>query len=128
MFFTCHRDTRVPNMAKPITILMAVAALTLLVAAAVHASVFGPIDPFEGAAPPEAILGVVLAAAAITALYSPSSRTFALGATVLALVGTLYGLTVTVPRGAPGDIAYHVTLLALLAVTAVLLVRPRPHA
>ena len=41
---------------------------------------------------------------------------------------TLYGLTVTVPRGVPGDVAYHVSLLALLAVTAALLVRPHPHA
>ena len=70
----------------------------------------------------------MLAAAAIAAFYSPGSRPFALGATLLALVGTLYGLTVTVPRGDPGDIAYHVGLLALLAVTTARLVRPRRDA
>src|SRR5438067_7887592 len=115
-------------MARPIASLMFIGSLTLLVAAAVHAGLVGAIDPFAGAALPEAILGIVLAAAAITAFYSPSARPFALGATLLALVGTLYGLTVTVPRGAPGDIAYHVGLLALLAATSVLLVRSRPHA
>ena len=75
--------------------LMFVAALTLLAASAVHASLLGPIDPFPGAAPPEALLG------------------------------TVYGLTVTVPRGGPGDVAYHVSLLAGLIVAAGLLIRQR---
>ena len=115
-------------MARPVAVLMFIGALTLLIAAAVHAGLLGPIDPFAGAALPEALLGTVLAAAAIVAYYRPSSRPFALGATLLALVGTLYGLTVTMPRGEPGDIGYHLSLLALLVVTTALLVRSRARA
>src|SRR5438132_10119783 len=66
-FFTSHRDAHA-LMARSVAVLMFIGALTLLIAAAVHGGLFGAIDPFAGAALPEAILGVVLAAAAITAL------------------------------------------------------------
>ena len=106
--------------------LMFVAALTLLAASAVHAGLLGPIDPFPGAAPPEALLAVVLAIAAVAASLSwARAWAFALAATLLALLGTVYGLTVTVPRGEPGDIVYHVSLLAGLIVAAGLLIRRR---
>ena len=109
--------------------LMLLAALTLLPASAVHADLLGPIDQFPGAAVPEAVLGAVLGAAALGALASPSaSWPFALGATLLALLGTLYGLSVTVPRGEAGDIAYHVGLLLALLVTLGMLVGQRRRA
>jgi hypothetical protein len=102
--------------------LMFVGALTLLAASAAHAGLLGPIDPFPGAAPPEALLGLVLAIAAVAAFLSWA---FAVVATLLALLGTVYGLTVTVPRGEPGDVVYHVSLLAGLIVAAGLLIRQR---
>ena len=104
---------------------MLAAAATLLGASAVHGSLVGPIDPFPGAAIPEAVIGVVLGAAAFAGLaLGRSVWPYALGATLFAIAGTLYGLTVTVPRGDPGDIAYHLALLATLAVTiGLLLVR-----
>jgi len=106
--------------------LMFVAALTLLAASAVHASLLGPIDPFPGAAPPEALLGIVLGTAAVAAFLSwARAWAFAVAATLLALLGTVYGLAVTVPRGEPGDIVYHVSLLAGLIVAAGLLIRRR---
>lgn len=106
--------------------LMFVAALTLLAASAVHASLLGAIDPFPGAAPPEALLGLVLAIAAVAAFLSwARGWVFAVVATLLALVATVYGLTVTVPRGEPGDVVYHVSLLAGLIVAAGLLIRQR---
>ena len=105
--------------------LMFVAA-SLLAASAVHASLLGPIDPFPGAAPPEALLGIVLATAAVAAFLSwARAWAFAVAATLLALLGTVYGLAVTVPRGEPGDIVYHVSLLAGLVVAAGLLIRRR---
>ena len=106
--------------------LMFVAALTLLAASAVHASLLGPIDPFPGAAPPEAFLGFVLAIAAIAAFLSwTRAWAFAVIATLLALLGTVYGLTVTVPRGELGDVVYHVSLLAGLILATGLLIRQR---
>ncbi|TMB96252.1 MAG: hypothetical protein E6J38_04160 [Chloroflexi bacterium] len=54
--------------------LMSVAALTLLAASAVHANLLGPIDPFPGAAPPEAVLGIVLAITAVAAFLSWGAR------------------------------------------------------
>jgi hypothetical protein len=47
---------------------------------------------------------------------------------LLALLGTLYGLSVTVPRGEAGDIAYHVGLLLALLVTLGMLVGQRRRA
>ncbi len=102
------------------------AALTLLAASAVHASMLGPIDPFPGAAPPEALFGLVLAIAAVAASLSwTRAWAFAVVATLLALLGTVYGLTVTVPRGELGDVVYHVSLLAGLILATGLLIRQR---
>ena len=50
---------------------------------------------------------------------------FAVAATLLALFGTIYGLTLTIPRGESGDVVYHVSLLAGLIVAAGLLIRQR---
>jgi hypothetical protein len=108
--------------------LLGVAALTLAVASLLHFGVAIPLgattitDPFAGAAIPEAVLSVVVAAGAVTLLARlPLSRWLAPAATLLALAGTLYGLTVTVRRGEPGDIAYHLALLTLLVASGVLL-------
>ena len=113
-------------MITSIRILMVLAAFTLFTASAVHAGLLGAIDPFEGAALPEAIIGVVLLAGALGAfLRWPRSWPFAFGATLFAIVGTLVGLNFTLPRGSPGDIAYHLSLLGSLLVVTALLVRWR---
>ena len=105
---------------------MAVAALTLLAASAVHAGLVGPIDPFPGAAAPEAVIAAVLGIAVVVSLVSRSGgRGTAIGAVVFAVLGTAYGLTITVPRGEVGDIAYHLALLAPLLLTTVILIRGR---
>ena len=111
-----------------IRILMALAGLTLLAASAVHSGLLGAVDPFSAAAAPEAILGAVLLAGALGALlWWPRSWPFALGATLFAAAGTLVGLRFTLPRGEPGDIAYHLGLLGTLLALIVLFVRSRPR-
>jgi hypothetical protein len=116
-------------MTTPTRGLMLVAALTLFVASAIHAGVLGALDPFEAAALPEAIIGVVLLAGALSALlWWPSSWPFAFGATLFAVLGTLVGMRFTLPRGDAGDIGYHVSLLVMLLVLSVLLVRQRQRA
>lgn len=116
--------------------LLCVAAATLGVASLLHFGVAIPLgattisDPFAGAAIPEAVLAVVVAAGAVAALTRvAAARWLAPAATLVALAGTLYGLTVTLRRGEPGDIAYHLALLTTLVVSAVLLLgalRGRP--
>jgi hypothetical protein len=107
-----------------IRILTVFAALTLFIASALHSGLLGAVDPFEAAALPEAIIAAVLAAAALGLFLSwPRSWPLALGATLFAMLGTVVGLRFTLPRGAPGDIAYHGSLLATLFVLTVLLVR-----
>src|SRR5436309_12600451 len=109
-----------------IPILMLLAALTLLIASAIHARLLGTLDPFEGAALPEAIIGAVVLAGAVATLWSwPGSWSLAFGATLFAIVGTLVGLRFTVPRGSTGDVVYHVSLLGTLLVISGLLVRWR---
>jgi len=46
---------------------------------------------------------------------------FGLPATLFALAGTLYGLTVTLRRAQAGDIAYHLGLLTMQVASAILL-------
>jgi hypothetical protein len=113
------------------------AALTLGFASLLHFGVAIPVgattisDPFAGAAIPEAVLAVVVAAGAMTLLAGlPVARWLTPATTLLALAGTLYGLTVTLARGEPGDVVYHLALLTILVVSALLLLldalrRPR---
>lgn len=109
--------------------LMVLGALTLFLASAVHSGLLGALDPFEAAALPEAIIGVVLLAGALGVhFWWPSSWAFAFGATLFAVLGTLVGLRFTLPRAESGDIGYHLTLLGALLVLTVLLVRQRQHA
>jgi hypothetical protein len=116
-------------MITPTRGLMLLAALTLFVASAIHAGLLGAIDPFEAAAVPEAIIGLILLAGALgAAFWWPNSWPFAFGATLFAILGTLVGLRFTLPRGEAGDIGYHASLLAMLLVLSVLLLRQRHRA
>lgn len=72
----------------------------------------------------EAIIGVVLLAAAIVIFRTPNTaRPFAIGATVFSLIGFGVGITITISGGDAFDIAYHSTVLPFLIATLVLLVR-----
>jgi hypothetical protein len=116
----------------PIGLLMSAAAVTLAVASLLHFGVsvsLGPAtvsDPFKGAAIPEAVIAAVVAVGAVTVLTRRVAASWvALGTTLFGLLGTAYGLTVTVPRGDLGDIVYHLSLLTLLVATLGLLLVSR---
>lgn len=107
------------------TVLMAFAAVTFALASTIHfgVPVAGIADPFPGAAVPEAIIAAVVAAgAACAALRLGPAWWVALGTTAVAILGTAFGLSITVRGGAAGDIAYHVGILAVLLAVAALLV------
>lgn len=115
---------------KSTTALMAFAAVTLAVVSPLHltGAVGGGSKTLNpGAAGlAEAVIGVVLAAAAIAAWRAPEqARPLALGAVSFAIIGFLYGLSVTTRSGEPFDIAYHSAMLPVLIGTLVLLLRPR---
>src|SRR4051812_28570304 len=102
-----------------------------VVASLVHFGVaiaLGPItldDPFPGAAIPEAIIALVLGMGAVTVIARRPARWWvALATTLFALLVTIFGLTVTVGSSRTGDIAYHVTILVVLAVIVGLLLLP----
>lgn len=116
-------------------VLAALTASAFAAASVVHTGVAVPLgvvtvrDPFPGAVVPEAVIAVVVAVGAGTILArSRASRGIALAACAFAVLGTCYGLAVTVPAGRAGDIAYHVGILALLllVVGTLLLRRRRP--
>lgn len=116
---------------KIIGVMLSMAAVTLGLASYLHRD--GDIrlgftvirgESFLGASIPEAVIAAVLAAAAAVVLIAPHrARRVALGATAFAILGTAFGMTVTIPRGRAADIVYHSALLAWLLVTGALLLR-----
>ncbi|HLG71636.1 MAG TPA: hypothetical protein VK009_14540 [Chloroflexota bacterium] len=115
---------------KDVVGLMALAAVTLFVASAIHLNLTPISDPFGGAAVPEAVLGAALAigGAAGTTGWS-GSRRLATTTTLITMAGDLYGLSTSARSPHAGDIVYHVALLLLLGVIAGLLLwRPRRRA
>jgi hypothetical protein len=72
----------------------------------------------------EAVIGVVLLAGAVIVLLRPErARTAATAATVFAIAGFVLGLTLTISGGDAVDIAYHSTVLPILAGILVLIRR-----
>jgi hypothetical protein len=116
--------------AKTCAGLLGAAGLTLVLASILHSGVAVPLgattfrDPFTGAAIPEAVLGVLclLGAAAVLARWAPAYWLASVAAG-LSILGTAYGLRVTVGGNRTGDIAYHLCLLALLLAAGLLLLR-----
>jgi hypothetical protein len=108
-------------------VLMLASALTFGVASYLHldgrimlgfTTVTG--EDFTGAAVPEAVIGGLLAVgAAFVLARRAAARGVALGTTVFAIAGTVYGMTIilrgTVSR--PADVVYHSAILAVLLVT-----------
>lgn len=115
-------------MARTIGVLMIVATASFALASIIHFGVSIPLgvttvhDPFAGAKVPEAIIAAVLAAGTVLFLTrAPAARPVALITTAFAFVGTVLGLHFTLGSGRTGDIAYHLTVLTLLAVILILL-------
>jgi hypothetical protein len=111
--------------------LLAVTAVSFAMASLIHAGTEIPLgvttvgDPFPGAVIPEAVIALVVAAGAVAVFTRrPAARRAAVMATLFALLGTAYGLAVTLGSARTGDIAYHVGILAVLVVTLVLLLMP----
>jgi hypothetical protein len=102
---------------------MVVAAVSLLVAAALHAGLIIP-GPFDSAAPYETGVAVILLVGlGITFIGGTAARWGALAALVLALGGASIGLFLALRGLAPNtvpDIVYHVALVAALLVGIVL--------
>jgi len=105
--------------------LMLAEAVTFAIASILH---FGVAESFIDAAIPEAIIAVVLGAAAIAVMRrGAGSWGLALAATLFALAGVIIGLSVIIggPVSRPIDLAYHATILVALVGTVVLLLRSR---
>jgi hypothetical protein len=112
-------------------VLMALAAATFAVVSIVHFGVDIPIgvttisDSFPGAAPPEAVIAAVVAIGATAVLTRRTkSRGIALGTTSFALLGTVFGLSITLTSTRTGDVAYHLGILTTLLVILGLLLLP----
>jgi len=120
---TSSPDTR-PGRALPV--LLGVGAVGFAAASAIHFGLpLGPrTDAFPGARIPEAILAVLLGAAAIYVVArGPAARRLALAAVLISLLGVGFGLTVTIPAALWGDIVYHLVAAVVLIVTAVVAIR-----
>jgi peptidoglycan/LPS O-acetylase OafA/YrhL len=101
--------------------LMSLEAATLAIASAVHLS---GVSRNDDAGVAEALICVALLGGAWALLRSPRrGRAVALVATGFAILGFVVGLTSTVRNGAPGDLAYHATMLPVLIATLLALSR-----
>jgi hypothetical protein len=132
---TANRPIRVnywrrqPPMAAGVLMVLAAAAFAIV--SIVHFGLDIPVgfitvsDSFPGAAPPEAVIAAVVAIGATAVLTRRTkSRGIALATTSFALLGTVYGLNITLNSTRPGDVAYHFGILATLLVVLALLLVP----
>ena len=112
-------------------VLMALAAAAFAMVSIVHFGADIPVgfttisDSFSGAAPPEAVIAAVVAIGATAVLTRRTkSRRIALGTTSFAILGTVYGLSITLNSTRTGDVAYHLGILATLLIILGLLLVP----
>jgi hypothetical protein len=127
-----ERPQASPRRRRRIAAVMGLEAASLLVASLLHLTGFahGHARPFTatGAGIAEAVIGIVVACGAILLLRPGArGRGTALAVTAFAIIGVLYGLSITTQGGDLPDIAYHATLLPLLIVTFALLLRTGEH-
>lgn len=120
--------TRTANRQRRIAVAMGLEAAALAVMALLHlaGSLGGSLSSFSApdAGLAEAVICIVLAYGANGLIKGkPRARAVAIAATVFAIAGFVVGLGETVRGGQPLDIAYHVTMLPLLALTLRALVR-----
>jgi hypothetical protein len=114
--------TRTANRQRRIAVAMGLEAATLAVMAVVHlaGSLGGSLSSFSApdAGIAEAVICLVLAYGATGLMKAgPRARAAAIAALVFAIAGFVVGLGETVTGGQPLDIAYHVTMLPVLALT-----------
>ncbi|HEX4212294.1 MAG TPA: hypothetical protein VIA06_03070 [Candidatus Dormibacteraeota bacterium] len=123
-------NSRTGALRGSIAALMAIAAVTLALASTIHFGVrlgAGQLaihDPFPGAAIPEAVIAFVVACGALAVIGRRAAWPVALGTTLFAVAGVLFGLSITLGSARTGDVAYHVSVLVVLVVTLCLLVTP----
>lgn len=120
--------TRTVNRQRRIAFAMGLEAATLAAMALLHiaGSLGGSLSSFSApdAGIAEAVICIVLAYGATGLMKGrPRARAVAIAATVFAIAGFVVGLAETVRGGQALDIAYHVTMLPLLALTLRGLVR-----
>jgi hypothetical protein len=124
--FVADRGTNEANAVRRVAVLMAFEAITLGVASGLHLTghVHGRSAPFAGIA--EAIIGVLLAAGAISMVRAPAkARAIGLILNGVAIAGFLNGLSMTARGGDAPDIAYHLIFLPLLTASFVVLLRAK---
>lgn len=138
---TPRRPVRQRRPARPrprFAVALALESATLAVFATLHLSGALRIDsgsgPSYGAGFAEALICVALAfgAWALTRFGPARARRAALSALGFAIFGFLVGLSFTLDSGDTIDLAYHLAMLPVLVVTAVLVARwrgthPHPH-
>ena len=110
---------------------MALAAAAFAIVSVIHFGVDIPVgfttisDSFPGAAPPEAVIAAVLSIGATSVLTQRTkSRGTGLATTSFALLGTGYGLTITLNSTRSADVTYHLSILATLLLILGLLLLP----
>jgi hypothetical protein len=115
---------------RGIAALMTFEATTLIVASVLHLSgaVDGEEPPFDPsrAGIAETLIAVVLIVGALA--LNCRRKTLAVGTVAFAIAGFGVGLSMTALGGASGDIAYHATMLPILAITLIQLARLNPTA
>jgi hypothetical protein len=116
------------KLTRNVAALMVFEAATLAVASGLHlaGTVQGRSLPFnpDGAGIAEAVIGIVLAAAAVVMFRSPArARPVGLAATGFAIVGFLVGLNFTARGGHLPDVTYHLVMLPILVGGLIALLR-----
>jgi hypothetical protein len=116
------------KLTRNVAALMVFEAATLAVASGLHlaGNVQGRSLPFnpDHAGIAEAVIGIVLAAAAVVMFRSPArARAVGLAATGFAIAGFLVGLNFTARGGHLPDVAYHLVMLPILVGGLIALLR-----
>ena len=131
---TASRHTTDHGRRRALALAMALESAALATMSALHLSgaLTGGPKPFNRnhAGIAEALICVALAAGAIALVRrSPGSWRVAAGAVCFAIFGFFVGLYFSVQGGDPVDLAFHATMLPLLAITlTALLLRSQPRA
>jgi hypothetical protein len=120
-----HRVIRLPRRPRAALILMCTEAISLAVVSPLHLS--GLLEGGTGAGIAEAIICAALVWGAVSVFRAaPRWRAVSLGTTAFAIVGFVYGLSVTSRGGALANVAYHSAALPLLVITFGILVTAGP--
>lgn len=119
---SASRHTIDPGRRRPLALAMALESAALATMSGLHLSgaLSGGPQPFNprAAGIAEAVICLALAGGAIAlARRSPDSWRVAAGAVCVAILGFVVGLYFSLNGGHPVDLAFHATMLPLLAIT-----------